>query len=385
MPQRVLLQGEKEMFDKIFDKIIVKLAFPAVVATFLGVPLAVHYYDSVYLPSREPEGTKIFTLYWSGEKGITQKRINGWNYWQPDFERVKEITVHQGDKVLFRLISADVHHGFAMPAFGIPDVDGPNVDDAGLLHIKPGDVTRVEFVADKLSPPEGFKFFCTIMCGEKETHDKMSAILRVLPAKASQAQAAVSHLNADAVASNETNLDDISLTQSNGKEFQFKSLRGHVWVASFFFTSCASACGKMNEQIAKLQQEFRDQDVRFVSITCDPETDTPEILKIYSESFQADADRWIFLTGDMKKITQIGTGSFKVPLAQKTHSTRLILVDRNGKVRDTFKALEPSHITRLKKQLAELLDEGKEPPAGNSVITADTQTELSARLLHESH
>ena len=50
----------------------------------------------------------------------------------------------------------------------------------------------------------------------------------------------------------------------------------------------------MNQQIASLQQEFKGEDVKFVSITCDPETDTPDVLKTYSKSFKTDADRWVF-------------------------------------------------------------------------------------------
>ncbi len=151
-----------------FDKAIEKLALPAVVATFIVVPLGAWLYDGVYLPSRNPKGAKVFTLYWSAEKGITQKRINGWNYWQPRVDPVKELRVRKGDRVVLRLISADVHHGMALPAFGILDA---------VIH--PGDVTRAEFVADKVG---SFKFFCTIRCGSM--HDNMSAILTVLPSDA---------------------------------------------------------------------------------------------------------------------------------------------------------------------------------------------------------
>ena len=175
------------MFDKIMTKlanlldlVVAKLAIPAVIATFIGVPLGAWCYDSVYLPSLEPEGAKVFTLYWSGTQGITQKRINGLNYWRTEADKLEkgDLVVSQGDRVVFRLISADVHHGFAMPAFGLGIAD--------TIYIKPGDITRVEFVADKVSPPEGFRFFCTIMCGHKEIHDKMEGYLTVLPADAGE-------------------------------------------------------------------------------------------------------------------------------------------------------------------------------------------------------
>lgn len=159
-----------------FDKIVAKLALAAVMATFIVVPLGIWVYDAVYLPSQYPEGAKIFTLYWSADKGITERRINGWNYWQRRFDRCEEIKVREGDHVVLRLISGDVHHGFALPAFGFND---------GV--IKPGDVTVLEFVADKV---DSFKFFCTIRCGP--VHEKMEAVLTVLPAHADVARAETS-------------------------------------------------------------------------------------------------------------------------------------------------------------------------------------------------
>ncbi len=154
------------------DNIIGKIAPALVLATFLVVPLGAWFYDGVYLPSQYPEGAKVFTLYWSAGKGITQERINGWNYWQSRFNRVEEIRVRQWDRVVFRLISADTHHGFALPVFGITDA-----------VIKPGDVTRVDFVADKAG---SFKFYCTIRCGPM--HEKLEAVLTVQPADRPQTQ-----------------------------------------------------------------------------------------------------------------------------------------------------------------------------------------------------
>ena len=149
-----------------FDRLIEKLAVSSVVAVLLVVPLLAWTYDKVYLPSQYPEGSKVFTLYWSGEKGITLKRINGLNYWLPGIDRLKELKVKEGDRVIFRLISSDVHHGFALPAFGITEA-----------LIVPGDITTVDFVADKVG---SFPFFCTIRCGR--IHDDLEANLTVVSA-----------------------------------------------------------------------------------------------------------------------------------------------------------------------------------------------------------
>jgi cytochrome oxidase Cu insertion factor (SCO1/SenC/PrrC family) len=92
------------------------------------------------------------------------------------------------------------------------------------------------------------------------------------------------------------------LTERSGQTFDSDELRGQVWVASFFFADCPGACLKMNNSIAELQTELADQPVRFVSITVDPAKDTPERLREYAQHYQADASRWVFLTGEMDAI-----------------------------------------------------------------------------------
>jgi heme/copper-type cytochrome/quinol oxidase subunit 2 len=157
------------------DEIIAKLATALVVAGFLIIPLGIWFYDDIVLPSQYPEGAEVYTLYWSATKGITADRINGWNYWQSTTERLEEIRVRQGDRVVLRLISADVFHGFALPAFGFTD---------GM--IKPGDVMEIDFVADQVG---SFKFFCTIRCGP--VHEELEATLTVLPASSTVARAQI--------------------------------------------------------------------------------------------------------------------------------------------------------------------------------------------------
>ena len=158
-----------------FNQMMAKLATVSVVMVFLIVPLAVWFYDDVVLPSQYPDDAQVYTLYWSAHKVITADRINGWNYWQSTTNRLDEIRIRHGDRVIFRLISADVYHGFATPAFGITD---------GM--IEPGDVTEVEFVADQVG---SFKFFCTIKCGPM--HEDLEATLTVLPADATTARAQI--------------------------------------------------------------------------------------------------------------------------------------------------------------------------------------------------
>ncbi len=149
------------------DRIVSRLALPVVLLTLVVVPASAWWYESVYLPSTYPKDAKVFTVWWSGDQGITLNRITAYNYWLKGHGRLEEIKVERGDRVILRLISSDVYHGFALPAFGINEV-----------LIKPGELSEVEFVADKLG---SFLFYCTVRCGL--AHQGMKVKLTVVEPK----------------------------------------------------------------------------------------------------------------------------------------------------------------------------------------------------------
>ncbi len=153
------------------------------------------------------------------------------------------------------------------------------------------------------------------------------------------------------------------LMSAQEETFDTASLQGDVWIASFFFTACPSICKMQNQQIAILQEEFADDGVKFVSITCDPDNDTPAVLRQYAESFQAKPGVWTFLTGDMQKLKEVTEESFQVAFETQTHSDRLMVVDKEGKLRGTFRATDSTEFLRAKKMLKELLAEPYEPSA----------------------
>jgi heme/copper-type cytochrome/quinol oxidase subunit 2 len=156
------------------DRIVSRLALPAILFILVLVPVGAWWYEGAYLPSRYPKDAKVFTLWWSGDQGLTLNRITAYNYWLKRINRLNEIRVERGDRVIFRMISADVYHGFTLPAFGIDEV-----------LIKPGEVAEVEFVADKVG---SFLFYCTVYCGI--AHQDMKANLTVVePPKGKMARA----------------------------------------------------------------------------------------------------------------------------------------------------------------------------------------------------
>jgi len=143
------------------------------------------------------------------------------------------------------------------------------------------------------------------------------------------------------------------LTDTQGKPFNTASLQGKTWLASFFFTNCPAICWRLNKALADLQAEMPDSKVHFVSITCDPDNDTPEALAKYAAHFKADPARWTFLTGKLDDLKAVGK-QFWLSLDKAIHSDRVMVIDGAGKVRGNYRVTEPDDLTRLKKKLAEI-------------------------------
>ncbi len=99
---------------------------------------------------------------------------------------------------------------------------------------------------------------------------------------------------------------DVELINQDGKKVHFYTdvLKGKTVVVNSFFTTCTSVCPPMNRNMEKIQEALGDRvgkDVFLVSITVDPEVDTPARLKDYAKKFHAGAG-WMFLTGKKENL-----------------------------------------------------------------------------------
>lgn len=150
---------------------------------------------------------------------------------------------------------------------------------------------------------------------------------------------------------------ELEFTERSGQKFQLQQLAGRVWAGSFFFSSCPYTCRQLNLAVAGLHKELADKDVTFVSFTVDPDNDTPAVLKAYADGFEADPQRWLFLTGQFRDTQRICNELFQLPLSGKQHTERIALMDREGKLRGTFNALDENTLKQFKKKLAEVLAE----------------------------
>ena len=159
-----------------------------------------------------------------------------------------------------------------------------------------------------------------------------------------------------------------TLTERSGEEFDSRSLRGKVWLASVFFANCPGPCFRENQALADILRSIQDPDFMVVSVTCDPENDTPESLRRYAERFEADPARWKFLTGDMATIKEIANGTFLLPAEVGVHSERGVVFDREGRLRGSYHLLQADRVKLLEKLIREVLAE----PAANAPAASST-------------
>jgi cytochrome oxidase Cu insertion factor (SCO1/SenC/PrrC family) len=155
---------------------------------------------------------------------------------------------------------------------------------------------------------------------------------------------------------------DFTLTEASGKTVRLADLRGKVWVASFIFTSCAGSCPIMTHHLARAQTDFpvRD-DFKLVSVSVDPERDTPAVLMQYAAKNGADRSRWWFLTGDKTQIQRLSRETFKLPVDEDgeevNHSSKFVLVDRNGMIRSYYDGLDVETVKQLTRDVKQVLAE----------------------------
>jgi protein SCO1 len=157
---------------------------------------------------------------------------------------------------------------------------------------------------------------------------------------------------------------DFTLTERTGQPLRLADLAGKVWVADFFYTTCPGPCPMLSSRLSDVQKALGSEpDLRLVSISIDPEKDTPEVLKLYAEKFHA-SDHWFFLTGPKPFIYSLARDGFKLPIAapaapgeQIIHTTRLILIDRTGTVRGFYEATDEAGVRDLLRDTRTLLGE----------------------------
>jgi protein SCO1/2 len=157
---------------------------------------------------------------------------------------------------------------------------------------------------------------------------------------------------------------DFRFVDQAGQPVTLADLKGKIWVANFIFTRCAGPCPVMTSRMAELKGKLGrvGDGVVLVSVSVDPDFDTPEVLKAYADRLGADPTRWKFLSGPKPEIDEFVVKGMLQPLAKDVtglpaHSTRFVLVDREGWLRGFQDGNDPEVVQKLLMDIGDLLRE----------------------------
>lgn len=159
---------------------------------------------------------------------------------------------------------------------------------------------------------------------------------------------------------------DFSFRNEDGETFGSKELAGRPYLAAFMFTRCPSICPRLTKRMKEIDSAVKKagKKLQLVSVSVDPENDSPEVLTAFARKHGADVENWAFLTGDYKTIAKTSEEGFKIGLSGTieagkphlgiTHGSHLILVDGSGKIRGYFRSSDDETVTDVVKALNRL-------------------------------
>ncbi|SHG62126.1 protein SCO1/2 [Flavobacterium micromati] len=148
---------------------------------------------------------------------------------------------------------------------------------------------------------------------------------------------------------------DFSFTNQNGKTITQKDYEGKIYVADFFFTTCATICPKMTTNLSEIQTAFANNPkVKLLSHTVFPETDNVAVLKAYAKKHNVDDSQWNLVTGDKKEIYAMARKSYLAvkmgkpeELYDMVHTENFVLVDTKKRVRGFYDGTNKEDMKRL--------------------------------------
>lgn len=174
---------------------------------------------------------------------------------------------------------------------------------------------------------------------------------------------------------------EFSFTDQYGKRITDQDVKGKVYVAEYFFTTCPGICPRMNNNLKGVYEKYKNKDgFAILSHTVDPEKDTVGRMKHYADSLGVNTPNWLFLTGPKDSLYNVARASYLLDdpaNAQQAideqfiHTQFFALVDKGGRVRGIYDGLKTEEIAKLEKDISDLLKENT--PQRTSVQTMMNQ------------
>jgi cytochrome oxidase Cu insertion factor (SCO1/SenC/PrrC family) len=147
------------------------------------------------------------------------------------------------------------------------------------------------------------------------------------------------------------NVPDLELVDQDGRKIHFYTdlVKDHTVAINFIFTTCTTICPPLGATFARVQRELGDKvgrDVRFISISVDPATDTPERLKAWGEKFHA-GEGWTFVTGDKPQVDELLRVLGASSARREDHSPTVLIGDAHGNWTRTYGLAKSSQLVEI--------------------------------------
>ena len=164
-------------------------------------------------------------------------------------------------------------------------------------------------------------------------------------------------------------IGNFSFLNQDGKVVTQQDVKGKVFVAEYFFTTCGTICPIMNVQMQRVHKVYQaNNNVRILSFTVDPKVDTVAQMKRYAVAHGADAKSWFFLTGTQEKLYELARKSFFVLKPAETenqgdvgsdfiHTNNFVLVDKEMRIRGYYDGTNLKEVDNLIGDIALLVKE----------------------------
>ena len=155
-------------------------------------------------------------------------------------------------------------------------------------------------------------------------------------------------------------IPSFELIDNYGEPFTEENIEGKIWVADLIFTTCAGPCPIMSTEMRSVHKTYlENKNIRMVTITVNPDYDTPEVLTEYGKRYNADFTKWHFLTGVYEKIQNLIANGFKMGDIEEIvfHSTRFALIDPDMNIRGYYMGTESEDVKILMGDIKKLIKE----------------------------
>jgi len=157
-------------------------------------------------------------------------------------------------------------------------------------------------------------------------------------------------------------IPDFSFTDQDGNTFSSENVEGKIFVADFFFTSCPTICPDMAANLKRVQWKTKDfGDVMILSHTVNPERDTAEVLKTYSMKYEANNEKWVFLTGEKAEIYELAAKGYLLVAGEDykapggfIHTNLFALIDKEKHIRGFYDGTSVAEVDKLIEEITVL-------------------------------